>query len=318
MTLSFQDIIEDSIPDRKLVTPTAKRKALRAGAEHPGHERIYCPKIGAYKMMRRDDEMKVGDGFGGNMGRFLWQEKSVKEDHQKIRVHCVIEGSPLSGKSTVARNLTEYCRAKGYPTRLMLEVPESWQDSDGGNLLDKQAQDPLLYSVHLQAMILVRQGKLLAERGGYDGIVLQDRFVDICFCIIITDRYFSSHLSGRYVYSERSRVKGFMSAQDILLLDGLMEGIEAIAGRLNANPGAVMFLAPPLNTLMRRLGSRGQVGDDQLGEELLADLQRRHEELAVLYINLGYDVLMCRADLTPSIYPKFEAEFFNYLRYLLH
>ena len=47
---------------------SAKRKKLSLGVDHPGHDRVYCPKIGGYKLLRKDDEMRVGDGFGGHGG----------------------------------------------------------------------------------------------------------------------------------------------------------------------------------------------------------------------------------------------------------
>ena len=164
-----------------MVTPTAKRKALRAGLDHPGHEKVYCPKAGAYRLLRRDDD--AGDGFGLNAGKFLWEERHVAADYKELAVHCVVEGVPLSGKSTVTRNMAEYCRSRGHPTRLMKESPESWVDADGTNLLDKQKREPILYSLHLQIMILLQQSKLIAEKGGYNGLVLQDRCaLSIWYC----------------------------------------------------------------------------------------------------------------------------------------
>ena len=170
-------MIGDSAPLCKTVSNSAKRKKLSMESEHPGHDRVYCPKIGAHKLLRKDDELRIGDGFGGHGGKFVWEEKHVAQGYRNMKVHCTIEGSPLSGKSTLVRNMAEYARTRGHPTRVMLEVPDSWQDETGSSLLDKQAENPLLYSLHLQCMILSRQGKMLAERGGYDGLVLQDRCV---------------------------------------------------------------------------------------------------------------------------------------------
>ena len=125
-------------------------------------------------------------------------------------------------------------------------------------------------------------------------------------------------MSSRFVFTEASKDQGFMSAQDILLLDCLMEGIEALASRVKAAPGAVVFLAPPIDVLLRRLVTRGQVGDAGLNEKILVDYQRRHEELAVMYYDLGFDLLVCRTELTPDIYPQFEKEFFAYIRCNMH
>ena len=111
-----------------------------------------------------------------------------------------------------------------------------------------------------------------------------------------------------------SKDRGFLSAHDLLLLDTLMEGIEALSSRIGATPSAVVLLSPPVQVLLNRLVSRGQVGDEQLTEDVLVDLQKRHNELAGMYINMGFDILLCKIDLTPEVYPVFEAEFYHYLR----
>ena len=158
-------------------TPTKKRRMLRAGLGHPGHEKVYCPKAGGYRLLRRDDEGRYGDGFGANAGKLIWEQKRQEPNYRELQLHVTIEGCPLAGKSTVVRNMAEYFRARGHPTRLMLEVPESWRDAEGESLLEKQLENPTLYSMHLQCLILARQGKMLAERGGYPGLVLQDRWL---------------------------------------------------------------------------------------------------------------------------------------------
>lgn len=306
-------MVGDSEPLSKPISNSVKRKMLSMESGHPGHDRVYCPKVGAYRLLRKDDELRAGDGFGGHGGKFVWEEKRAAQGYRNMKVHCTIEGSPLSGKSTLVRNIAEYARARGHPTRVLLEVPDSWQDETGSSLLDKQAENPLLYSLHLQCMILSRRGKMLAERGGYDGLVLQDRYVSVLSIDLII-AIFSSPLASRFVYTEVSKDRGFLSAHDLLLLDTLMEGIEALSSRIGATPSAVVFLCPPIQALLQRLSSRGQVGDEQLNAGVLADLQRRHNDLAGLYINMGFDILLCKADLTPEVYPVFEAEFYHYLR----
>ena len=121
-------------------------------------------------------------------------------------------------------------------------------------------------------------------------------------------------MASRFVYTEALKDQGYMSGHDVLLIDTLLEGIESMAARIGANPGAVLFLAPPMDVLMKRLGYRGQVGDDGLGHYVLKDYLRRHEELAHLYTNLGYELLVCREELTPAVYAVFEDEFYSYLK----
>ena len=163
------------MPLRGAGTVMAKRKALSLLTPHPGHEKMFCLRAGKFKMIRCDDELRKGDGFGGHGGLAVWQERRAEPNFVEMKLHIVVEGPPCSGKSTLVRNLTEVCRTRGYPSRLFLETPEQWRDETGSNLLDKSASNPHAYSLHLQAMILCRQAKMLAERGGFLGLVFQDR-----------------------------------------------------------------------------------------------------------------------------------------------
>ena len=163
------------MPLRTVGSASVKRKAISLANPHPGHETMFCLRSGAARLIRKDDEPRTGDGFGGHGGRAVWEDRCSRPGYQDIKLHCVVEGPPLSGKSTAVRNLGDLLRSRGHPVRLMLETPELWTDDQGQSLLDKCAANPHLYSMHLQALIISRQGKLLAERGGFSGVVLQDR-----------------------------------------------------------------------------------------------------------------------------------------------
>ena len=132
--------------------------------------------------------------------------------------------------------------------------------------------------------------------------------------VFIAAVLFSSPMAGRFVYSEAAKSRGVLTAFDMMLLDTIMEGIECLASRLGATPSVILFVMPTLSVLLDRLKTRGQIGDEYLNEDVLLDLRSRHEELARLYMDMGFEIVVVDQVLSPTCYVTFEAEFLHYLR----
>ena len=121
-------------------------------------------------------------------------------------------------------------------------------------------------------------------------------------------------MAARKVFTEALKARGILSAMDVLVTDILTQAVETVSARLGAKPGAVVFLQPKVSVLMARLKTRGQTGDEVLSKERMVDNYNRHEELLRTYIDMGYDVLLVRTNITPDLYDRFLLEVYSYAK----
>ena len=101
---------------------------------------------------------------------------------------------------------------------------------------------------------------------------------------------------------------------DVFVTDILTQAVETVSARLGAKPGAVVFLQPKVSVLMSRLKHRGQAGDGVLSNDKMIDNYNRHEGLLRTYLDMGFDVLLVRTNITPDMYDRFLLEVYSYAR----
>ena len=101
------------MPLRAVGSASVKRKAISLANPHPGHETMFCLRSGAARLIRKDDEPRTGDGFGGHGGRAVWEDRCSRPGYQDIKLHCVVEGPPLSGKILLVCDLGFFVKMNG-------------------------------------------------------------------------------------------------------------------------------------------------------------------------------------------------------------
>ena len=171
-------MIGDSAP--VVESRVGKRKLMSEDKVHPGYSEMYDPSLGLRRMFRNDDEELFGDGFGTHHGKIRWEELNRDLSYRDMQLQMVVEGPPGAGKSTFVKMFVDYCRRKGQPSRALLEKPETWCDEEGNSLLDRAAESPFLYSLHMQSCIIVDHGIKAALAAGFKGLLVQDRCVYLC------------------------------------------------------------------------------------------------------------------------------------------